>query len=192
MRYKMAKNELICIERLRKGWDQQQLADFAQVSLSTVQRAERGKAIRIDNIQRLCACLEKTPEQLNLLKIGNETNQTSTTEDGTDSDATASLDSFNTSVFMYGNIFQVHDFIASNMTACLWNLAFNDRCSLSEMTYAIKQAIKEFDIMNADNENYPITRREALCQLATLPLITLQLQLPGSTIHPRRYDDAIT
>lgn len=63
------KNNLLRIERLRRGWSQQQLADFAVVSLSTVVRAERGEAIRVDSIQRLSTCLSKTPEELGLLKI---------------------------------------------------------------------------------------------------------------------------
>lgn len=63
------KNILLRGARRQKGWSQQQLADFAGVSLSTVERAERGEAIRIDNIQRLCVCLEKTPEQLGLVKL---------------------------------------------------------------------------------------------------------------------------
>ena len=63
------KNTLLRKARLQKGWSQQQLADFAAIGVSTVERAERGKPIRIDNIQRLCACLEKTPEQLGLVKL---------------------------------------------------------------------------------------------------------------------------
>ena len=63
------KNVLLRTERLRQSWSQQQLADFAEVSLSTVERAERGEQIRVDCIQRLCVCLEKTPEQLGLLNM---------------------------------------------------------------------------------------------------------------------------
>jgi transcriptional regulator with XRE-family HTH domain len=63
------RNTLLRIERLRHGWSQQQLADFALVSLSTVERAERGEPIRVDNIQRLCECLSKTVEELGLLKL---------------------------------------------------------------------------------------------------------------------------
>src|SRR6266568_6373859 len=63
------RNALLRTERLRRGWTQQQLADFAGISLSTVERAEKGEAIRVDCIQRLCECLSKSPEELGLLKI---------------------------------------------------------------------------------------------------------------------------
>ncbi len=63
------RNNLLRIERLRRGWTQQQLADFAQISLSTVERAERGESIRVDCIRRFCECLSKTPQELDLLKI---------------------------------------------------------------------------------------------------------------------------
>ena len=63
------RNTLLRTERLRRGWTQQQLADFAGISLSTVERAEKGESIRVDCIQRLCECLSKTSEELGLLKI---------------------------------------------------------------------------------------------------------------------------
>jgi transcriptional regulator with XRE-family HTH domain len=63
------KNTLLRAARLQNRWSQQQLADFVGVSLSTVERAERGEPSRVDNIERLCACLQKTPEQLGLINI---------------------------------------------------------------------------------------------------------------------------
>ncbi len=63
------RNALLRTERLRRGWTQQQLADFAGISLSTVERAEKGESIRVDCIQRLCECLSKRSEELGLLKI---------------------------------------------------------------------------------------------------------------------------
>ena len=66
-------NTLLRTERLRHGWTQQQIADFAGISLSTIERAERGGSIRIDCIQRICACLSKTPQDLGLLKIDHRT-----------------------------------------------------------------------------------------------------------------------
>ena len=63
------KNTLLRTARRQKGWSQQQLADFAGIGICTVERAEQGKPLRIDTVQRLCACLEKTPEQLGLVKL---------------------------------------------------------------------------------------------------------------------------
>src|SRR5256886_4047977 len=68
-RHTRMRNALLRTERLRRGWTQQQLADFAGISLSTVERAEKGESIRVDCIQRLCECLSKTSEELGLLKI---------------------------------------------------------------------------------------------------------------------------
>lgn len=62
------KNMLLRTARQQHGWSQQQLADFAGVSLSTIERAERGEPIRVDNLERVCTCLQKTPEQLGLIK----------------------------------------------------------------------------------------------------------------------------
>src|SRR5947209_6232419 len=58
-------------ERLRKGWTQRQLADFAQVALSSVERAERWEPLRVDICQRLCQTLGKErPEELGLRSHG--------------------------------------------------------------------------------------------------------------------------
>ncbi len=62
------KDSLLREVRLSKGWSQLQLALEADVSLSTIERAEDGKGLRIDSIHRLCRCLGKTPAQLGLLK----------------------------------------------------------------------------------------------------------------------------
>lgn len=62
-------NMALRMARLHKGWSQQQLADFAQVSISTVARAERSEPIRVDCIQRLSECLDQPPEKLELVRI---------------------------------------------------------------------------------------------------------------------------
>ncbi|GER84184.1 hypothetical protein KTAU_28200 [Thermogemmatispora aurantia] len=60
-------NLLLRTARMQRGWSQQQLADFAGISVATVERAERGEPIRIDSVQRLCQCLGRTPEELGLV-----------------------------------------------------------------------------------------------------------------------------
>src|ERR1700751_4009700 len=47
---------------------QQQLADFAAVSVSTIERAERGEPISIDSIQRICEYFGKDARELGLTK----------------------------------------------------------------------------------------------------------------------------
>jgi len=60
-------------ERLRKGWTQQELADFAQVSITSIERAERGKPLRVDICSRICKCLGKEkPEELGLQSHGEQ------------------------------------------------------------------------------------------------------------------------
>ncbi len=58
---------------------QQQLADFAEVSISTIERAERGGPISIDSIQRLCKYFGKDARELGLKK-GDTEKQDSITE----------------------------------------------------------------------------------------------------------------
>jgi transcriptional regulator with XRE-family HTH domain len=48
---------------------QVQLADLVGISKSTIERAESGKAIRVDNIQLLCAYLKKDAHELGLLPV---------------------------------------------------------------------------------------------------------------------------
>jgi transcriptional regulator with XRE-family HTH domain/tetratricopeptide (TPR) repeat protein len=74
-------------ERRRKPWTQQQLADFAGIGLSTVERAERGEQIGIESMQRLCTCLEKPPEELGLLNIEYRARPVDTTKDNKEKDA---------------------------------------------------------------------------------------------------------
>ena len=61
------KNLLLRTARQQRRWSQKQLADCRR-TLSTIERAERGEWIRIDNIERLCTCFQKAPEQLGLIE----------------------------------------------------------------------------------------------------------------------------
>lgn len=82
-------------------------------------------------------------------------------------------------------------FIATNMTPHLWFLAFQHYPTPYDRQDAIRQAIKEFDTMNTDNKNYQITRREALCSLATLPMITFGLTIPEKVIQTPQYGSVL-
>jgi len=82
-------------------------------------------------------------------------------------------------------------FIATHMTTHLWSLAFKPYSTSKDRRDTIRQAIKEFDTMDTTNKNYQITRREALCSLATLPMITFGLTLPGKTVPPAHYGSVL-
>lgn len=69
------------LERLRRGWTQRELADFAQVSLSSVERAERWEPLRVDICKRLCEALGKArPEDLGLRAHGDPEESTKSEE----------------------------------------------------------------------------------------------------------------
>ncbi len=68
----------------------------------------------------------------------------------------------------------LHDFTASSMTHRLLHIAHTDYATPGEMTTAVQSALKEINHMNMGNPTYLITRREALCELASVPWIALE------------------
>ena len=70
-------------------------------------------------------------------------------------------------------------FLQNDLTMRLHALALaNQRAAWHDLQHLqdrVARTVKEFDHMNTDNQNYQFTRREALCRLATLPLVTLGL-----------------
>lgn len=50
--------------RLNKGWSQEQLAEFAGLSLRTVQRVEKGQTVDIETLKSLAAVFEMPFQQL--------------------------------------------------------------------------------------------------------------------------------
>lgn len=87
---------------------------------------------------------------------------------------------------------EIEAFIATNMTTHLWFLAFLDHATCNDKRMAIREAIEESDTMNTTNKNYQITRRQALCALATLPMITFGLTIPGRTVSSSQYGSILT
>lgn len=63
--------------------------------------------------------------------------------------------------------------LSMNLTSRLLSIAHTDYPTPDTMQVAVRTAIQETDTMNMGNPNYEITRREALCTLASLPAITL-------------------
>ncbi|MBV9690554.1 MAG: helix-turn-helix transcriptional regulator [Ktedonobacteraceae bacterium] len=54
---------------LARPLTQVQLAELVGIGKSTIERAESGKPLRVDNIQLLCAYFDKDPQELGLLPM---------------------------------------------------------------------------------------------------------------------------
>jgi transcriptional regulator with XRE-family HTH domain len=81
--------------------------------------------------------------------------------------------------------------LMTHLTARLWSLALGAHATCDEKRTAIRRAIEEFDSMNMNDANYQITRREAIGTLATLPLVTFGLVLPGKEIASTRHAEML-
>ena len=82
----------LAAERKRRSYTQQMVADFAGVSLATVQRAEVGKPIRIDNQLLLCKFFGMTAEQLGMVQeIEDDQNKSSSSTINRDGTSKTSL-----------------------------------------------------------------------------------------------------
>jgi transcriptional regulator with XRE-family HTH domain len=81
--------------------------------------------------------------------------------------------------------------LATNLTAHLWSLAHKKHATSNKRRGLIQQALKKFDAVNHENTNYQVTRQKAMSALATLPLVTLGLVLPGGEIASARHGEAM-
>ena len=169
----MKKNHLLREARLKRGWSQQQLADFAGLSLSTIERAERGNPLRIDSIQRLCECLEKTPEELGLVpSVETEKNQPA--DCGTSH---------------ISNQEQLHIILDSDYLTILEDNVTN-RWTLYH-TGGTSRAMRGLNLLIQHISNCAnLLRGDNLCE-RTLRLLSLAYQLQGSILRDmRRYSEA--
>lgn len=186
----MAKWEQLIAARERRHLSQAEAAERLNVGLVTYQRWEQGKRKpQPQHMRRLC-------ELFSLFEDDNiprpaETLSPSSKADSFPTPLTGNLVVVEPIPVFLEEDRELHSLVATNMTARLWSLAFLDHLNNQEKRDAIRQAIKDFDSMNADNKNYQITRREALWSLATLPMITLGLITPGRIVSSSQYGDAI-
>jgi hypothetical protein len=82
----------------------------------------------------------------------------------------------------------LHDFIVSNMARCFWQIAHTDYTTSDEMINVIQALTKDFDMMNMSDTTYKITRRDAMCELASVPMIALGQK---QTLHAKRYEEML-
>ena len=177
----MTKWDRLVAARKRLHLSQMEAAERVNVGIVTYQRWETGKAEpQPEHMRQLYGVFgallaSEAPEQKYLADI---------------SPTASATKGIPAELFIISSEEEIDEplaFIASNMTAHLLFLAFMDHATCNDKRGAIRQAIEEHDSMNTDNKNYQITRREALCTLATLPIITLGLTNPGSSVPSTQY-----
>src|SRR5947209_9244611 len=153
----MAKWDQLIAAREHKHLSQAEAAEHANVSVVTYQRWETGKARpqphHMRQLRKFFDCLFESDEPSCLSPLPALPSHEVSSE--------------------HTPVDELETFIATHLTAHLWSLAFKDAPSCYDKRRSIRQAIEEFDSMNTEDKNYQITRREALCSLATLPIITL-------------------
>lgn len=189
----MAKWQQLIAARERKHLSQLEAAEHLNVGLVTYQRWEAGRAKpQPQHMRRLHEIFGKL---LELAEMGRWREDASAEKNTADMPphATVWKDSSEARhiVAPAEEIDEPQAFIAAHLTPHLWSLAFMEHPEYADKLAAIRQAIKDFDAMNTDNKNYQITRREALCSLAALPLITFGLNTPGKTVPPAQYGNVL-
>ena len=79
-------------------------------------------------------------------------------------------------------------FLTSNLTTHLLSIAHTDYTTVSDLTTAIQCALLEHTRMNSTNPDYQLTRRTALLELASLPLVALGR---NQTLAARHYEEIL-
>lgn len=180
--------EQLVAARERKHFSQSEAAELIRVGLVTYQRWETGKTKpQPQHMRRLYdvfgTLLTPVPDAFSQeTPSGESVSDTLPVASGLEDPSEDTLISVPAE-----EIDEPQAFIAAHLTTHLWSLAFLHHLSGADKRSSLRQAIKEFDLMHITDKNYQITRREALCSLATLPMITLGLTLPGSTVQPALY-----
>ena len=187
------KNRLLRIARQQKGWSQQQLADFAELSPSTVERAERGEPIRVDSIHRLCSCLQRTPEQLGLIEASREVGKEPDTVPASQtSDAVGNalinslisqIDLQNIEKLFTRKLARLLNWVIEELedgTRLRWQLYYNSKNSLTE-DGLLEQIIKLEQLANDGGQDHT-----KICQI-----LVQNYQLAGSLARDNfRYKEA--
>ncbi len=190
----MTKWEQLVVARERKHLSQAEAAERINVGLVTYQRWELGKRKpQPQHMRHLCELFESLLEQHEeALAWEMPSPEKQPSSPSLLMASTAGI--LNREVCGTASSEQIDEpeaFIAAHMTTSLWSLAFKDHPTCNDKRSSIRQAIKEFDSMNINNKNYQITRREALCSLATLPIITFGLTIPGKEIASALYGSVL-
>lgn len=157
--------------RTRRHWTQMEAAEYIGVDYNTLYRWERGlTAPRGHNLRQLCHVYETTATALGLAQHPQEP---------------IAQDDLAISPMVE----EAHAFLNSDLTMRLLTLAFTHYRNLRELQDTLATIIEEHTMQTSDNDH--ISRRNALCRLALLPLLTLKLNNSQPVLsHP--VEDTLT
>jgi transcriptional regulator with XRE-family HTH domain len=181
----MGKWEALIAARDRQHFSQAEAAKRLGVGLATYQRWELGK---------------RRPQPQHLRNLCELFDLRSDDEPGTCSDAEMTADEPyeghhgslpQTLLAKREKDWALPALLATRLTAHLWSLALGAHATGEEKRAAIRRAIEESDSMHSNDTHYQITRREAMGTLATLPLITFGLALPGREVATARVGELL-
>ena len=196
------KRKNLIAARIKHCGSQQVLADMMPVSRTEISYWENARTTPQPHWQfRLCEVLHHEDPAV-LLKIDSTDteepepteqspagpNETTTAEDDSVEEEENSISLVPRVQISLSVPSAIQDFIASNITTHLLQIAHTDYPTPDDMTNAIQCALKDFEMTNNHAPDYEITRRKAICELASVPLIALGR---NQTLSSRRYEEML-
>ena len=164
--------------RARKFWTQEEAAAKLGVGVSSLQRWENGTAKPYKaNIQRLCTTYEATAAELGL---------------DADDKPEAVMTSTHSATSQSVKVKEPRAFIGTDLTMQLLALAFVPYRSYQDLQKEMVHLIYEHNSMNTNNQNYHTSKNEALSRLATLPIVTFNLDLSSGSPSPQVIAEILT
>jgi transcriptional regulator with XRE-family HTH domain len=146
-------NKKLKAAREHNGWSQKTVAKMVEVRESTYQNWELGVTFpHPDNRLRLCKIFRASMEELGLLPGDNDPPA------GTIELADASE---------YRE--EQNQYLQSHLALRL--LSIVDAGTYTDQRSEFAQILEQFDAMNTENQNYDMTRRQAVLSLATFPFV---------------------
>jgi transcriptional regulator with XRE-family HTH domain len=145
-------NKKLKAAREHNGWSQKTVAKMVEVRESTYQNWELGVSFpHPENRLRLCKIFRASMEELGLFPSGNDDAPAGTIELA---DASEYREEQN-------------QYLQSHLTSRL--LSIVDAGTYTDQRSEFARILEQFDAMNTENQNYDMTRRQAVISLATFP-----------------------
>ena len=169
----MKRSRLIAA-RGHKNWTLEVAAEHLEVAVGTLSRWEHGTAMPYAfNIEKLCAVYGMSATDLGLEQPASEQEANPAFSASMEPQLPA---------------------LQEDLTLRLFALVIRSRRTtsreLQRLQAKVVLTVEECDSMNTNNQNYQITRREALQRLALLPLMTLGIS-PSSVVTHHPFEDIL-